>query len=162
MSHKRRWWDNDERFKKVQDNLRKNYDNAIGRMGLQMEKELEAEKRKVRQEAESQVLWVKQELKKEQKMAARLAKEIADYRMLLMPRDSRPFTMRAEFSIDDRFLYNARDLKEIGPYIVERLCHQIQIEFSKIDWARPTEYRSMFDSYEKRYPRVTPRMDYEA
>lgn len=149
---KRRWWDADERFRKVQDNLRKNYDNAIERTTRMLENQFAAKEKRIKAEADMRVSRVLEQLREEEQKAAKLAKEIADFRMLLLPKsNSRPLLMEARFAIDDRFLYNARDLKEIGPYIVERLCRQIQIEFTKIDWARPYEYRSMWDDMAGRF-----------
>jgi len=151
MSHKRRWWDADERFKKVQENLRKNYDAAIKRKEIWYEEQVgKLGLAHLKEEQETRERYGEL-LVEEQRKAAVLAKEIADFRMLLDPREgSRPLVMSAQFAIDDRFLYNARDLKDIGPYIVERLCRQIQMEFTKIDWARPAEYRSLWDEAQQR------------
>lgn len=133
---KRRWWEKEEQFKAVHRRLRLNYDEAA---------------RQVREQAEQQVLDAKadfeerlrairdnhaRELSLRDEQVAKLAREISRVSLEFSPHKfGARFIMCAQ--MDENFIIHARDLKELGPFVIERLALMIQREFARVDFSRP-------------------------
>lgn len=126
---KRRWWEKDEQFKEVHRKLRLNYDKAL----QDAEDRIKADYEKRLKSIQTRHLL---DLEERDKQSAKLAKEIARVTLEFGPSSygRNRFVMYAQ--MDERFMLHSRDLKEIGPYVVQCLGHMIQREFAKIDFDR--------------------------
>jgi hypothetical protein len=128
MSAKRRWWLADERFKKVHRALRMNYEKTL----KMAEERLQADFDKKLNAVKDRFIIDQEQIQRE---AQRLANEIARVRLDFGPaRYGARFTMQV--SMDENFMGNARDLKEVGPYVIEMLTMKIRREFAQIDFGR--------------------------
>lgn len=135
MATKRHWWSADERFKKVHRNLRLNYDQAAAAAEsaanmrvLKAEEVFNKRAEAIRQQFETETQRIEQR-------AEQLTSEIARVRL-----ECGPSHYGARFmmyvTMDEKFMLNARDLKEMGPYVVKRLVCSIEREFAQIDFTR--------------------------
>lgn len=135
MSHKRRWWAKDELVKGVAERLRKNYENqlkieqrkfddACAKLGRAHLAEEAATRQSYRE------LFIEERRKTDS-----ILREITNVRLEFGPYQySQRFEMRVQFA--DNFMRYATNLKEIGPYIIDRLTDQIKREFGNIDFGR--------------------------
>lgn len=79
--------------------------------------------------------WAR-DVEQEREKAATIAMEIARVRLEVTPTSS--FTTRFMMTtiLDQHFMLNAQNLKEIGPYVVKMLVALITREFAQIDFTR--------------------------
>ena len=139
----------------MQENLRKNYDLAIKRKENWYEEQVGKLGRAHLKEEEVLRTQHRRELIEEQEKVSRLVKEIARVRLEFGPgRYGTRWQMTVTF--DDNFMTGANDLKQIGPYVIQRLCRQIEREFAQIDFGRA---KPVMPSYEERNEPIRYRLE---
>jgi hypothetical protein len=133
---KRNWWTADERFKKVHQTLRANYDQNLQRVMNEHIDGLAEIKRQYDKKLVAIQMANTLERDRVDARAAKVADEIARIRLEYSPttRFGGRFTLWCSF--EETMIRQMRDIKEMGPYILDMLTMKIRREFANIDFAR--------------------------
>lgn len=153
----RRSWTPRERARRRR--LRAGYRGSLA----QRERELEAKRQQYEAAANARAKAAELAFQQRADMAdaqvAKLAKEILRLKLEWGPgRFGSRFTIYARLS--EQFVLNTRDLKEFGPFVVDKLAMLVKREFAQIDFARAQPVRWDYDEYDEHrgYPvfRIEP------